>query len=116
MNTSYSYHSIDPSFRNEKGYYTSNKIGANIEYHFSGSFLGVNVIRSEKGGMMDVFIDDNYVTTISTWWPFRKERSLYVTSGLANQDHTVTFQTSANKSRYNITDQQLIQISSIITN
>lgn len=116
MNTNYSYHSIDPSYRNEKGYFTSNKIGANIEYHFTGSFLGVNVIRSEKGGMMDVFIDDNYVTTISTWWPFKKRRSLYVTSGLTEQDHTVTFQISANKSRYNITDQQLIQISSIITN
>lgn len=116
MHTNYAYHSIDPSFRNEKGYYTSNQIGANIEYHFSGSFLGVNVLRSEKGGMMDVFIDDNYVTTISTWWPFQKERSLYVTSGLTDRDHTVKFQNSPNKSRYNITDQQLIQISSIITN
>ncbi|WP_400241820.1 GDSL-type esterase/lipase family protein [Niallia sp. JL1B1071] len=116
MNTIYPYHSIDPSFQNNKGYYTSNQIGSNIAYHFSGSFLGLNVIRSEKGGMLDVFIDDNYVTTISTWWPFKKERSLYVTSGLTNQVHTVKFQISANKSRYNITDQQLIQISSIITN
>jgi hypothetical protein len=116
MKTSYPIDSIDPSFRKKDGYYTSGKIGANIEYHFSGSFLGVNVIRSEKGGMMDVFIDNNYVTTISTWWPFKKERSLYVTSGLKNTDHKVTFQISAHKSRYNITDQHLIQISSIITN
>lgn len=116
MNTIYPYHSIDSSFRNVKGYYTSNKIGANMEYRFTGSFLGVNVIRSEKGGMMDVFIDDNYVTTISTWWPFKKERSLYVASGLTDRNHTVKFQISADKSRYNITDQHLIQISSIITN
>ncbi|MBQ6446104.1 SGNH/GDSL hydrolase family protein [Cytobacillus oceanisediminis] len=116
MNTLHPFHSIDPSFKNEAGFYTSNKIGADIEYHFSGSFLGVNVIRSEKGGMIDVFVDDNYVTTISTWWPFKKERSLYVTSGLTDRNHTVTFQLSANKSRYNITDQQLVQISSIITN
>ncbi|MGN8841793.1 GDSL-type esterase/lipase family protein [Niallia sp. HCP3S3_B10] len=116
MNTNYSYRSIDPSFQNKKGNYTSNQIGSTIEYQFSGSFLGVNVIRSEKGGKMDVFIDDNYETTISTWWPFKKERSLYVTSGLTNKDHTVKFQISADKSRYNITDQQLIQISSIITN
>ena len=116
MLTNNKFKTIDPSFTLKDQYYTTNKIGAFIEFEFKGTFLGVNVIRSEKGGMMDVYIDNDYITSLSTWWPFHKERTLYVTSGLSKGNHIVRFQVSQNKSKYNITDKHEIQISSIVVN
>ncbi|KAB7673031.1 SGNH/GDSL hydrolase family protein [Bacillus sp. B1-b2] len=107
---------LDHSFTKDEAYYTTNEMAAKIEFEFKGAFLGVNVIRSPQGGMMDVFIDEEYVTTISTWWPFAKNRSLYVASGLSKGDHTVTFQVSSKKSKYNVSDKNIIQLSSIIVN
>ena len=116
MYTKHTYKTIDSSFKLKDHHYTTSEIGASIEFEFKGSFLGVNVIRSENGGMVDVFIDDQFVTTLSLWWPFKKERSLYVSSGLSEGEHIVKFQVSLNKSKYNISNEHLFQISSIITN
>ncbi|MFT8321258.1 MAG: hypothetical protein ABF649_10160 [Bacillus sp. (in: firmicutes)] len=89
---------------------------ASIDYTFKGSYVGVNVIRSENGGMMDVYIDNKYTTTVSTWWPFEKKRSLYISSGLSEGNHTISFRLTGKKSSENHSNQHKIQLSSIIVN
>ncbi|HAQ06251.1 MAG TPA: SGNH/GDSL hydrolase family protein [Bacillus bacterium] len=108
----------DPSRNNgfifEEGVFVSSRKGNYLEYEFQGSILGVNALRHENGGMMDVFIDGEYVRTISTWWPFARERQIYIASGLDNGRHTVRFEAIEDVSANNISKKSVIQIFSII--
>ncbi|MGA5691243.1 SGNH/GDSL hydrolase family protein [Cytobacillus pseudoceanisediminis] len=106
---------ISGSFIHKEGIWESSKAGDSLEYQFSGPFLGVNMIRSEKGGKMDVFIDDAYITSLSAWWPLTKERYQYIISGLDHGTHHVKFIVSDEKSVNNSTDDAVIQISSILS-
>ncbi|KON87530.1 hypothetical protein AF332_12290 [Sporosarcina globispora] len=106
---------ISGSFIHKDGIWESSKAGDSLEYQFRGTFLGVNLIRSEKGGKMDVFIDDAYITSLSAWWPLTKERYQYIISGLDDGPHRVKFIVSDEKSVNNSTDHAVIQISSILT-
>ncbi|MBA9027701.1 MULTISPECIES: SGNH/GDSL hydrolase family protein [Bacillaceae] len=90
--------------------------GNYIEYDFTGTILGGIFLRTPIGGKLDVFIDGNYTTTIDTWWPFSKERYLYITNGLSNGIHKVRFETSGTKSLMNLTGKADVHIISIITN
>ena len=63
-------------------YYSTREKGSSLSYQFTGSNLGVKVLKSEEGGEMDVFIDGQFVRRISTWWPIRRERMIYITSDL----------------------------------
>lgn len=101
-------------FELEQNYLVSNKKGSYVEFHFYGSILGIKLLRSPDGGMFNVFIDGKFYTTMSTWWPFEKERYLYITSGLTNDLHTVRFEVTGEKSRYNVTNASVIRLSSII--
>ncbi|WP_445491155.1 GDSL-type esterase/lipase family protein [Niallia sp. 03133] len=116
FDTKFEYTKKDSSFVKKGSYYTTEKTGASIDYEFNGSYIGVNVIRSENGGMMDVYIDNKYRTTISTWWPFEKRRALYVASGLKEGHHKVSFRLTGKKSESNKSSHSIIQISSIIVN
>ncbi|MBG9445174.1 SGNH/GDSL hydrolase family protein [Cytobacillus firmus] len=106
---------ISGSFIHKDGIWESSKAGDSLEYQFSGPFLGVDMIRSEKGGKMDVFVDDVYITSLSAWWPLTKERYQYIVSGLEDGQHLVKFIVSDEKSLNNSTDDAVIQISSILT-
>ncbi|PLR81044.1 SGNH/GDSL hydrolase family protein [Bacillus canaveralius] len=96
------------------GLHVSTKQGDFIEYEFTGPELGVTVLRSEFGGLMDVYIDDAYHGSISTWWPIDKQRNLYIASGLGDRSHTVKFVVKDERSESNITNRADIAISSII--
>lgn len=106
---------ISGSFIHKDGIWQSHKTGDSLEYEFSGPFLGVNMIRSEMGGKMDVFIDEVFVTSLSAWWPLTKERYQYITSSLENGPHHVKFIVSSEKSVNNSLEDPVIQISSILT-
>ncbi|WP_079509449.1 SGNH/GDSL hydrolase family protein [Mesobacillus jeotgali] len=101
-------------FLTENGINISKRSGDYLEYEFDGSILGVTAIRSQFGGMMKVYIDGEYVRTVSTWWPFSRERYLYIASGLDSGPHTVRFEAMNEASAYNKSDKSIIQISSII--
>ncbi|MBR8645447.1 hypothetical protein KEH51_18720 [[Brevibacterium] frigoritolerans] len=70
-------------FRPMGGYFTSSEKGSVIQYIFKGSMLGVKLLRSPDGGEVNVWIDGNEITTLNTWWPFARERYLFVTNGFA---------------------------------
>ncbi|RSD26270.1 SGNH/GDSL hydrolase family protein [Mesobacillus subterraneus] len=80
-------------FNYEKGLYVSRNPGEVLEYVFEGPILGVTAIRSVEGGKVKVYIDGEYIRTLSTWWPFTRERYLYIASGLDPGRHTVRFET-----------------------
>lgn len=101
-------------FKREYGVEVSKNPGDYLEYEFFGPILGVTAIRSEIGGKMNVFIDGEYVRTVSTWWPFTRERYLYIASGLESGRHTVRFETLKDASIRNTSEKSIIQISSII--
>lgn len=101
-------------FHLENGSYVSKRTGDYLEYEFHGPILGVNVIRSEMGGMMNVYIDGEYARTMSTWWPIVRERHLYISSGLKNGPHTVRFEMIEDVSAKNTSQPSILQISSII--
>jgi lysophospholipase L1-like esterase len=106
--------SMEGSFRYHSGYLKSTEKGSFLEYDFTGTFVGVNVLRSEEGGMLDVFIDGQHSATISTWWPFERERSLYAASGLADGPHTIRFVVKGEQSRHNLLPHSSVSLSSII--
>ncbi|WP_210365081.1 SGNH/GDSL hydrolase family protein [Bacillus sp. REN3] len=101
-------------FQLKRGIYISDRPGEILEFEFSGPLLGIKTIRSEEGGMMNVYIDGEYVRSVSTWWPFERERYLYITSGLEDTRHTVRFETIKEVSARNVSQRSTIQISSII--
>ncbi|WP_217644041.1 SGNH/GDSL hydrolase family protein [Bacillus sp. cl95] len=78
-------------FQYKKPYYTSLKNSDSLQYRFTGSMVGVTVLRSPNGGKVDVFIDGKFSTTLSTWWPFERVRHQYISSGLKNGEHTLRF-------------------------
>ena len=98
----------------ENGIYVSRNPGGYLEYKFHGPILGVKMIRNEEGGMVNVYIDGQYVRTLSTWWPFAKERYIYIASGLENGQHTVLFESLKDVSAQNKSKKSVIQILSII--
>ncbi|MEH7884932.1 GDSL-type esterase/lipase family protein [Bacillus sp. JJ1609] len=105
---------VNNGFIADVGSYVSRKPGDYLEYEFDGPILGVNVIRSEVGGMMNVYIDGEYVRTLSTWWPFARERHLYIASGLEDGHHSVRFEAIEDVSTKNTSQNSLLQIISII--
>lgn len=101
-------------FDYKNGLYVTTNPGDYLEYEFEGNMLGVKAIRSETGGMMNVYIDGEYVRTVSTWWPFSRERYLYIASGLENKKHIVRFEAEEESSVNNPAIPGMLQISSII--
>ncbi|WP_080845738.1 SGNH/GDSL hydrolase family protein [Cytobacillus gottheilii] len=102
-------------FTKEKDFWISESKGDILEYSFTGSMLGIRAMRSELGGKADVYLDGKWLTEISTWWPFERERYLYIASGLENTQHTVTFVSKGEKSLNNTSSHHTVAISSIIT-
>ncbi len=101
-------------FLNTDNYYTSETKGSYIEFPFYGSLLGIKLLRSPAGGQIKVLIDGKYYTTVSTWWPFQRERYIYIASGLSPGKHTVRFEATGESSKNNISNKALIQLSSVI--
>lgn len=106
---------ISGSFIHKDGLWESSSPGDGLEYEFEGPFLGVNMVRSEVGGKLDVFIDETFVTSLSAWWPLKKQRYQYIISGLENGPHHVKFIVSDEISVNNSREETVIQISSILT-
>ncbi|WP_285766050.1 SGNH/GDSL hydrolase family protein [Peribacillus sp. SI8-4] len=102
-------------FRPRGGYYTSSKKGSVIDFHFNGSILGVKLLRSPDGGEVNVWIDGNEVTTLNTWWPFARERYIYITNGLPPGTHTVRFEVAGKIKALDHGTLPSVRIASIIT-
>ena len=102
-------------FRPRGGYFTSSEKGSVIEYNFNGSMLGVKLLRSPDGGEVKVWIDGNETTTLNTWWPFARERYLFVTNGLPPGSHTVRFEVTGRTKAMDLTIIPYVRIASIIT-
>ncbi|MGE7766099.1 GDSL-type esterase/lipase family protein [Peribacillus sp. NPDC096540] len=102
-------------FRPRGDYFTSNEKGSLIEYNFKGSILGVKLLRSPDGGEAAVFIDGNNITSLNTWWPFARERYLFITNGLSPGSHTVRFEVTGRTMESDPTTLPYVRISSIIT-
>jgi lysophospholipase L1-like esterase len=103
-------------FSFQHGYYSSNKKGSVLETNFKGNVLGVKLLRSPDGGMIDVYIDGQLHTTLNTWWPFPRERYIYITNGLSDKKHNVRFEFSESASRDSAALKHYARISSIIVN
>jgi lysophospholipase L1-like esterase len=101
-------------FLYDQGLYVSNNAGDVLEYDFSGTMLGVNTVRNPAGGTMNVYIDGKFIRTISTWWPFTRDRHIYITRGLDNTQHTVRFEAVKGGSANNRGERSILKISSII--
>jgi lysophospholipase L1-like esterase len=97
-----------------QGFHSTQDKDASITYSFTGTNVGVKVLKSEEGGELDVFVDNEFVRRISTWWPITRERTLYLTSDLSNEEHEVTFIMTGTKSDNNKIDKPIVQISSIV--
>ncbi|WP_409288777.1 GDSL-type esterase/lipase family protein [Peribacillus sp. SCS-37] len=96
------------------GYYTGAKKGSVLETSFTGTLLGVKMLRSPDGGIVDVYIDGKRSASLSTWWPFKRERIIYIADHLSPGRHTVSFKATGQKSASNKTDASVIRIGSII--
>jgi lysophospholipase L1-like esterase len=101
-------------FELQNNYLVSSKKGSYVEFSFYGSVLGLKLLRSPDGGVVNVIIDGEFYTSLSTWWPFERERYLYISNGLSNDLHTVRFEVTGEKSERNISDESVIRLSSII--
>lgn len=107
-------------FKNQKGffkeneYYVSNKKGSYMEFSLYGSVLGIKLLRAPDGGTVNVYIDGRHYTTISTWWPFQRERYVYIANTLAPGLHTVRFEVTGESSERNVSGQYVVRLSSII--
>ncbi|MFJ7753939.1 GDSL-type esterase/lipase family protein [Peribacillus muralis] len=102
-------------FRPKGGYYTSSEKGSVIDYQFNGSILGVKLLRSPDGGEIKVWIDGNEVTTLNTWWPFARERYIFITNGLSPGTHTVRFEVAGRIKALDHDTLPYVRIASIIT-
>jgi len=102
-------------FTKKGSYLQSGQKGQSITYRFTGTMLGVHVLRSPDGGEVTVFIDGKKTAEFSTWWPFARERFIYVASSLPEGQHTVRFEVSGKRSAYNESNQSIVRIAAIIT-
>ncbi|MCM3030603.1 SGNH/GDSL hydrolase family protein [Niallia sp. MER 6] len=114
MVTNNDYTFKDSSYVKKQGYYTTDDKGAELGFTFKGTYLGANVIRGPLGGLVDVYIDDEFVTSISTWWPFEKPRSEFIAGGLPDETHKVIFRSAGKASSHNTSGYHRVQISSVI--
>ncbi|WP_059170794.1 SGNH/GDSL hydrolase family protein [Bacillus sp. FJAT-27445] len=71
--------------------YFSREQNSFIEYEFHGETVGYTVERGPEGGEVEVFIDGKSVGTVSTWWPFKRERNIYLAGSLSKGPHSIRF-------------------------
>lgn len=107
------YSKMNGNFIRKASDYCTNKAGASISYKFIGEHVGAKVLVGQEQGYIDVFIDQQYIRTLSTKWPVQKHRVLYIESQLPAGEHEVTFVYS-NKNSTLKKKQPKIQISSIL--
>ncbi|CEG27536.1 SGNH/GDSL hydrolase family protein [Bacillus sp. B-jedd] len=73
-----------------KGFFANEK-GAFLEFSFTGTMVGYKLDRVPAGALIDVFIDGKPAGSLTTWWPFKKERTIYVASSLKDGSHLIRF-------------------------
>jgi lysophospholipase L1-like esterase len=103
-------------FTKKKSHYRSDEQGSYVEYSFRGNILGVSLERSPEGGRVDVYVDGKQLSSISTWWPFTKQRYLFIKNNLDNGPHMVRFEVAGAASKNNTSGESSVRISAIITN
>ena len=84
------------------GHYWSNEPGSSISWTFTGkSVVEVYGRPDYEDGYMDVFIDNNYVTTVDGWWGHTDDDSLNSSLLFAGRvgpgRHTITVQVRGEK-------------------
>ncbi|WP_053366851.1 SGNH/GDSL hydrolase family protein [Bacillus sp. FJAT-27245] len=76
--------------KRKNGYFSGEK-GSFIEFEFSGEIVGYTVERGPEGGEVEVIIDGKSFGTVSTWWPFKRERAIFLASSLEKGPHRIRF-------------------------
>ena len=95
-------------------YLQSNKKSDKLVYQFNGSMVGASFLRGPDGGLADIYIDEQFHSTISTWWPFQKERYIYLANDLGEGTHNLSIVPTGTHSQNNSTQESYIRISGII--
>ncbi|WP_148629814.1 SGNH/GDSL hydrolase family protein [Bacillus sp. E214] len=101
-------------FTKHNGYLHSNKEKSQLIYQFKGPIVGAVLLRGPDGGTADIYIDDQFHSTISTWWPFQKERYIYLANNLGEGTHELKIVPTGLQSKHNSTNASYIRISGIL--
>lgn len=102
-------------FMYTNGYWTADKKGSSIRYKANGNTIGAIIKRNPNGGMVDVFIDNQYYRTMNTNWPLVKERSIILATGLENKEHLIEFITIDHGQRFEGLAEKPFQLSGILS-
>ncbi|OCA90829.1 hypothetical protein A8F94_02850 [Bacillus sp. FJAT-27225] len=84
-------------FVNVREGYFSKTNNSYLEFEFEGTMVGYILERGPDGGMVEVAIDGKPAGTLSTWWPFEKNRYNYIASSLGDGSHTIRFNFTGNR-------------------
>ena len=92
----------------------SNKENDQLVFRFNGPLIGAFILRGPDGGLADIYIDGDFHSTISTWWPFQRERYIYLANNLGDGTHELTINPTGTSSQNNLTQKSYIRVSGII--
>lgn len=101
-------------FTYRRGYLITKKADSRVSFNFKGTMVGAILLRGPDGGTVDVYIDGEYNSTLSTWWPFPRERYIYIENGLSSGPHTIELVSTGKKTKNNLTNQATVKIAGII--
>ncbi len=111
MNDNYTH---NQGFTKHNGFLNSNNEKSHLIYQFNGPIVGAILLRGPDGGTADIYIDNQFHSTISTWWPFQKERYIYLANNLGEGTHEIKIVPTGLHSEHNSTNESYIRISGII--
>ena len=95
-------------------YFESNTESHKLVYQFNGSTIGAILLRGPDGGLADIYIDNQFHSTISTWWPFQRERYIYLANNLSEGTHELSIVPTGSYSTNSTTNESYIRVSGII--
>ena len=95
-------------------YFESNTNSHKLVYQFNGSMVGAILLRGPEGGLADIYIDNQFHSTISTWWPFQRERYIYLANNLGEGIHELSIVPTGSYSTNSTTNETYIRVSGII--
>ena len=93
----------------------SNKESDQLVFQFKGPLIGAIILRGPDGGLANIYIDGEFHSTISTWWPIQKERYIYLANNLGQETHELTIIPTGTYSQNNLTQESYVRIAGIIT-
>lgn len=84
-------------FENLQGYKYSESKNDSLEFNAEGSFLGLTVKFSPKGGQFDVYVDGKLYKTVNTWYLTEVDKQIVVSYDLSDSNHDIKIVNTGNK-------------------